>query len=127
MKPTPEMVELARKLHDAGYRQEIQEGDWCLTGKASVAPLLWQWKDKTLPKLIPIPSLSQCLRWLDNQGYLLRLYQGTEKGELGNWIIWLKHRDSNPFKAESHIPAYADTPEETCMLSMLKILEGKNE
>ena len=130
MKPTPEIIELAKQIWKKGWRQDIREGDWYMV-KGHWRPALStaEMGGATVKQqgggLIPIPDLSTCLRWLDNQGYLLRLYQGTKKEELGNWIIWLKHRDSDPFKAESHIPAYAPTPEEACMLAMLKILEGE--
>jgi len=120
MKPTPEMVELARKLHDADYRQEIQEGDWCLTGKASVTPLLWQWKDKTLPKLIPIPSLSSCLVFIHDKVKSFAIVSPYETGGFKQ-KGWVCEWGGEPEYTE------ADTPEESVMMAMLKILEGKNE
>ena len=116
MKPewiTDEVVRLAKQLYDAGYRKEIQEGDWCLTGKASVTPLLWQWKDKTLPKLIPIPDLSTCLAWLRNEV----VDPCVELSVDNMWVCRITI--GTDFIANCDY-----TPLEACYLAMIKILEA---
>ena len=133
MKPTPEMVELARKLYDAGYRQEIRYGDWyllcrilcghiqdeeiflCTEKKLHITKQEKQvWKSQAIPVL----SLSTCLRWLEEKTGETPVDMPTlrcDKISVGNvWICWID-------KGEYYV---GDTPEEAVMTAMIKTLEA---
>jgi len=129
MKPTDKVVKLACQLYDAGYPQEIQEGDWVkcdvYKGIHLVCSAYREWV--VLNELghvfekdcIPIPDLSTCLRWLEEYLVQLRVKVIAKEflaDELGWKCRWFKDRWWN---------IEADTPEEACMLAMLKILGGE--
>ena len=130
MKPTERIIELAKRLHDLGYRKEINKGDWYLmtytkrlienvmciysgTGKFPDA-------DK-YTTYTPIPSLEDGLGWLEKehcqkQGNILSLvYIDTfnENDEpLNAWRVNLISENCN-------------TPHEAVLLAMIKVLEEK--
>jgi len=115
MKPTPEMVELARKLHDAGYRQEIQEGDWLITASGIQlvtgigGDYLFTKRDQYLKsRMRVIPSLTDCLEWLE---------------EYDEFYILSGIGDGTVCKTKSASET-GKTREEATMLAMIKILEA---
>ena len=128
MKPTPEIIELARKLYDAGHRQEIQEGDWVkcdvYKGIHLVCSAYREWV--VLNELghvfekdcIPIPDLSTCLRWLKGKTDFRVELWGHQRRE--TWICRWEGGLGGATKWKE-----APTPEEACMKAMLKILEGE--
>ena len=126
MKPTDKVVKLACQLYDAGHRQEIQEGDWVkcdvYKGIHLVCSAYREWV--VLNELghvfekdcIPIPTLSQCLRWLTENGDPDEI----DLAPYGN--IWRIHYD-----CFTYTHAEAPTPEEAAMLAMIKILKGEGK
>ena len=136
MKPTPEIIELARKLNKLGWTKEITKGDWYLRkdnnyGTGWSPPFLWQYQSPLLKQegieYASIPSLSQCLRWLRDK-IPIRFIVSLEcpKEDEGEVDCLLDDPLSTDFKPPSS-HSLGDTPEEAAMLAVLKILEGKNE
>jgi len=136
MKPIPKIIELARKLYAAGYRQEIQKGDWYVFIDEIV---LWPedvsrqettinrrgWPMPPLSDCTPIPTLTHCLDWLrERVGYfsLQPYFREREPGfePIVGWKIYIQH---NPLSWKT----YGDTPLEAAMLAMIKILEASDE
>jgi len=119
MKPTPEIIELAKQIWKKGWRQDIREGDWYMV-KGHWRPALStaEMGGATVAQqgegLVPIPDLSQCLRWLTENGDPDEI----DLAPYGN--IWRIHYD-----CFTYTHAEAPTPEEACMKAMLKILEGE--
>ena len=122
---TPEIVELARKLKDAGYRQEIREGDWYLFSSTKKAmrdvlclhsgtkPIDLSAVDK-YTTIIPIPDLSTCLAWLRNEV----VDPCVELSVDNMWVCRITI--GTDFIANCDY-----TPLEACYLAMIKILGGE--
>ena len=130
MKPTPEIIELARKLYAAGYRKEIEQGDWFFNA-AFNEDHLWIYSTPRQEVYvkdndnIPIPTLTDCLDWLrERVGYfsLQPYFREREPGfePIVGWKIYIQH---NPLSWKT----YGDTPLEAAMLAMIKILEASDE
>ena len=128
MKPIPKIIELARKLYAAGYRKKMREGDWgiydnqlILILKASNSYLQAFYDDKILSTIeanlpiedcIPIPTLTNCLTWLAENGHHPELWHHKAVGE---WVC-----QCNPPRS---LQKSAPTPTEAAYLAMIKILE----
>lgn len=77
MKPTKEIIELSRKLHDLGVRKEPELGDWYIVEDAPYLPYLL-WGERFIEDferyhkqvVIVIPPLEWCLEWLLGYGDL---------------------------------------------------------
>ena len=123
MKPewiTPEVVRLARRLNDAGYQKDIKEGDWYMV-KGHWRPALStaEMGGATVKQqgggLIPIPTLTQCLDFIESKGF----YAISGTGDDYRYCRW-------------KLPLYsfwkyqkAETRLEAAMLAVLKILGGE--
>ena len=138
MKPTKEIIELARKLHELGYRQEIERWDKvfvpCKNDFHTVIEIVdvsvesgikspWfklsDGTDRRRVNIIPIPSLSQALDWLrEHRGkYCTPDLMSDEKDG------WVCHYGDS--QGDFTI---ADTPHEAVLRAMIKVLEkGSNE
>ena len=129
MKPewiTDNLLELAKRLHELGYRKEIREGDWYIWGKDVILRVTNI--GKFPEQAHPIPTLTQCLDWLRKWaiGYNLELpdLMADDYFDHGvaeyKWICqW------GPSGVEDWTKA--DTPTEAAYLAMLKILEVEAE
>ena len=111
---TDTVIALAKKLHEAGYRQEIQEGDWYLD-RSLMDRLICSDQNLTQENqtkdFIPIPSLIQALDWLNKHSkhgyYVLSL---VVEGD--HWVCGF-----------GPIVESAPTPLEACLEAMLKVME----
>ena len=107
MKPTKEIIELAKKLHELGYRQVIKNGDWMIGSLGYLC--LWSGDAPPINSVshnecLPIPSLEDGLEWLkENDQYYVLL-------------------DSVSLKTRSTY-VVAKTPHEAVLKSMIKVLE----
>ncbi len=70
MKPTKEIIELAKKLNDLGYKKEIKYGDWYTFDNGKVQIHIYNelpselFGEERSKDFIPIPSISDGLAWL---------------------------------------------------------------
>lgn len=103
MKPTKEAIELAKRLYELGYRQEIEVGEWVYSPHRKVNPLL----------IVSIDG-----KWLQiNRMGSLRHYQCIPIPSLETTLDWLRERGS----------PLVEKPREASLRSMVKLIEEKNE
>ena len=116
---TPRVIELAKKLYEAGYRQEIQEGDWYLD-RSLMDRLICSDQNLTQENqtkdFIPIPSLIQALDWLEEKGLIEFYFLKCKREEKHNWIL----------RADLYPEIKAQSKLEACLSAMLKVM-GKEE
>ena len=119
MKSTPEIIELAKQIWKKGWRQDIREGDWYMV-KGHWRPALStaEMGGATVKQqgggLIPIPTLTNCLDFIEKR--TIRFYAFAIRDKKPMFIcdvpgdsLWIK----------------AETREEAAMLAVIKILEGE--
>ena len=120
MKPewiTDKVIDLAKRIHELGYRQEIQRGDWFCYEHSKrtflcnrTPPIsLDEQKDMTA---FPIPDLSTCLAWLRNEV----VDPCVELSVDNMWVCRITI--GTDFIANCDY-----TPLEACYLAVIKILE----
>jgi len=120
---TPKIIELARKLYDAGHRQEIRYGDWYWDEIDNECHLFYH--GETLKEFygedatgIPIPTLTEILDWLLNKtGFLSILTAHIDR----------KYRWACVYNQNIGDSTEAPTPTEAAYLAMIKILEVEAE
>ena len=115
---TDNVIDLAKRLHELGYRKRISYGDWYIPEGLSLTCLHTDLR-YYIPESdnhVPIPTLSQCLRWLTENGDPDEI----DLAPYGN--IWRIHYD-----CFTYTHAEAPTPEEAAMLAMIKILKGEGK
>ena len=124
MKPewiTDVVIELARKLKEAGYRKEITVGDWVAHPENIAIWLVKYGTDKIwASKYIPIPDLSTCLRWLKGKTDFRVELWGHQRRE--TWICRWEGGLGDVTKWKE-----APIPEEAAYLAMIKILKGEEK
>ena len=126
MKPewiTDNLIDLARKLYNAGYWKEITKGTWYIhpSGEIELWPYIDSPEDINVidhEDLIPIPTLTDCLSWLD-----------IKTNNRGMWLViedekYLLRRWSGYYWDDL---AEAPTPTEAAYLAMIKILEASDD
>lgn len=112
MKPTKEIIELSKKLHELGRRQEIKHGDW-FVNPGDVCYL--NDHHHTVVSSIPIvvPSLEDGLLWLKiTFDHMIELYSDAH----GFWICdYLREKGYTK----------EETPHEAVLKAMVQVLEEK--
>lgn len=115
-RPTKEIIELSKKLHEFGHRQLLNEDGWYVD--SGDIPMLNY--GNSLPKdfyrtnEIRVPSLRQGLAWLKERfKYRIEVW-GHVRNEFwicrwGNTDDWIK----------------GDTPHEAVLKAMVKVLENQ--
>uniref|UniRef100_A0A6H1ZIB8 Uncharacterized protein n=1 Tax=viral metagenome TaxID=1070528 RepID=A0A6H1ZIB8_9ZZZZ len=97
MKPTQEIINLARQLHGLGVDKELEVGDRYFFGKyPDESYILWggsycDMSGEYIPNAIVIPPLEWCLEWFRENGWTWYLMiadeddddDGIKKGECG--------------------------------------------
>ena len=147
MKPTKEIINLSKKLHELGYRQEVNYLQWFLD--INRAPLnmgdFWSedifcWKEevplciqlqedlneKFERKTVPIPSLEDGLEWLSERKGFLGLYNGSTK------TGWMLESSSERESEDNNVwipglSTIANTPHEAVLKAMIQVMEAENE
>ena len=120
MKPIPKIIELARKLYAAGYRKEIEQGDWFFNAAFNEGHL-WIYSTPRQEVYvkdndnIPIPTLTQCLDFIESKGF----YAISDAGDSYRYCRWKLPLNSF-WKYQK-----AETRLEAAMLAVLKILGGE--
>lgn len=124
MKPTQEIVELARKLKELGYDKKHDYGDFVST-EHGVCVVSEAYKilerdglEVTLPggwtkdavEVIPIPSLEQALDWLSGKFEALEVWVNTKNYR---WYCRWKNEHFT----------WGKTPHEACLKAMIKVLQ----
>lgn len=131
-KPTKEIIKLAKKLYELGYRKDMNLGDSIIDKRNGRVEMVFStYNDDTevlgteldviyKKHLIPIPSIDDGLAWLkerhdiwfcgDEDGWLLRAYVEVENNTFAYWDDKGK----------------ADTPHIAVLKAMIKVLEGEN-
>ena len=118
MKPewiTDNLLELAKRLHELGYRKEIREGDWYIWGKDVILRVTNI--GKFPEQAHPIPALADCLDWLEYHGHephIIPPFHSIDSSLSHEWLY-----GANGEKTE------APTPTEAAYLAMIKILGGE--
>ena len=125
MKPTERIIELSKRLHELGYRKEIEVYDRAIIPgcNSSVVVTLIDIGsvtaetdigfDVVLSMLIPIPSLEDGLEWLSKN-----LTEWVMFGESGI-TFELYTEDGHPLH---EIAIKADTPHEVVLMAIKKVL-----
>ena len=118
MKPTKEIIELSKKLHELGYEQKIERGDWFLI-KGRRGLIL---RSDTSPNLegdmylIPIPSLEDGLTFLRKNSSEVYLLGGIA----GYW-----YTRYYPFKTTgSYKETCSRNKHVSTLKAMIKVLEN---
>ena len=141
MKPTKEIIELAKQLYEKGYRQKFKNGNWEIwikfdgnTGESKEKVVLNHPDIKRNGGVyevdmecaysrtdIPIPSLDDGLKWLKEHAV-----QGEPSVSAYDDDKWecCYHYDFD--EAEPRV-IKADTPHETVLKAMIKVLELRRE
>ncbi len=130
MKPTKEIIELSKKLHELGYRQDVWDGDWYVVKDRDYIsgwsnPKCWHRTERIDEALmddsshIPIPSLEDALEWLSRRLKeahfdMPRLHPDNDGDK---WLCWI----------DGYEHFIADTPHEAVLMAMIKVMEAENE
>lgn len=119
-KPTTKIIELAKKLKQLGYRQEIKRSNWAvIKGELFVNPLTQPYPKRQGD--IPIPSLEDGLLWLKKRKGHLSLHCSTSE----KWVIESsaerESKDNNIWIVG--LCVFADTPHEAVLKAMIEIKE----
>ena len=119
MKPTKEIIKLAKKLKELGYRQVIKNGDWMIGSLGFLC--LWNGDCPPINPVdhyepMPIPSLEDGLLWLKEKQDPKPI--GINNLGLGKWTCT---HDWDTL--DSH--AEADSPHEAVLKAMIKVMESK--
>lgn len=119
MKPTKEIIELAEKLKQLGYKQEIEIGGWCLNIEYEI---VCNWdiiaEDKGFDKdeYLPIPSIEDGLKWIEEN------YSKT-RGRVFS-LVYIDTSAGNEWRVNL-IGGGFNTPHEAVLKAMIKVLESK--
>ena len=131
MKPTKEIIELSKKLHELGYRQDVYksdsvvylDNDWFISKEIEIMTgydfEISQVKGSRtesvqLDWVIPIPSLEDGLEWLKEQ---VDETITVSFNKYGSSLIFGNMYDFTQ----------ANTPRETVLKAMAEVLEKKKE
>ena len=130
---TPEIVSLAKRLHELGYWKEIQKGDWYLSDRTGITLVTsvesYPIRNFDIWGLVNIPTLTDCLDWLEEKRCpeiavyarplgLMKTSHGVEVFQEANWGCTYGDDVKNSYTT-------APTPTEAAYLAMLKILGGE--
>lgn len=115
MKPTKEIIGLAKKLYELGYRQEIEYGDWFVNpGDACYLNDHHHTVVSSIP--IVVPSLEDGLKWLKEH---CTTFDITGDSYGATWVsLWNK--------TKCIVDVNANPPHEAVLKAMVKVLEDKN-
>ena len=133
-KPSKEVIELSRRLHDLGVRKEPEVGDWevydWLPGNRTGPPSLYlieheahiaQFNQSITRTHFIIPPLEWCLEWLRERGLVSVESQSKNPVWAGVWIP-VDRENIKEWKC-----AEADTPYLAILKAMVAVKEAGND
>ena len=128
-KPTKEIIECARKLHDLGVRKDPEIGDWITSGLNDTDILLIdgkfrRWVTRWSTTIITIPPLEWCLEWLAKNVPYPAIYADVP-------IVWYRCTWLAQYRnKQGLIDVFAEscsTPHLAVLKAMLAVKESDNE